>query len=229
MRNACLLLTVLSLLSLIAVAQNSNTPWWELYGGYQYTRAETGQVQDAVNLITDSNVPPLPRVDVGRHQNLNGWNVSLQENPASWWGGIIDFSGTYASKDVNLTQAAIAAGLIPPGSTATARIKPSLYTFAGGPQFTFRRKSIQPFVRIMVGCALARAPADLLVNKAVVLNSPEESNAAVALIGGGGADYVWKDYLSFRAAADYVRTYLFSETQNNFRISVGVNFRIGKK
>ena len=227
MRNACLLLVVLSLLSVLAVAQNTNTPWWELYGGYQYTRADTGQVQDALNLITDGN--GLPRVDFGRHQNMNGWNVSLQENSASWWGGVLDFSGTYATKDVDLTQIAIQAGLIPPGSTATARLKPSAYTFAGGPQFTYRRKKIQPFVRIMFGGARARARADLLVNKAVVFISPEESDTAFALIGGGGADYIWKDHLSFRAAADYVRTYLFSETQSNIRISVGVNFRIGKK
>jgi opacity protein-like surface antigen len=224
MQKAAPLLLVLSFFS---IAHAQSTPWWELFGGYQYLHADTGQAQDALDLITDSN--GLPHVDVGRHQNLNGWNVSLQENKASWWGGIIDFSGTYATKDVDLTQAAIAAGLISPGSTASARIKPSAYTFAGGPQFTYRMKRIQPFGRIMFGGAHARARADLLVDKAVVFISPEESDTGFALIGGGGADYVWKDYLSVRAAADYVRTYLFSETQSNLRISVGVTFRIGRK
>jgi hypothetical protein len=224
MRKAAL---VLVLSSFFSVAHAQSTPWWELFGGYQYTRADTGQAQDALNLITDGN--GLPHVEVGRHQNLNGWNVSLQENKTNWWGGIIDFSGTYATKDVDVTQIARAAGLIPPDSTATARIKPSAYTFAGGPQFTYRSKKIQPFGRIMFGGAYARARASLLVDKAVVFTSPEETDTAFVLIGGGGADYVWKDYLSIRAVADYVRTYLFNETQNNIRISAGVNFRIGRK
>ncbi|MBZ5654969.1 MAG: outer membrane beta-barrel protein [Acidobacteriia bacterium] len=225
MREASLLFFVLIFLSAAALAQS--TPWWELYGGYQYTRADTSAAQDEVNLITDSN--GLPHVDIGRHQNMNGWNVSLQENKASWWGGVVDFSGSYKSKDVDLTQIALAAGLIQPGQTATARLKPSVYTFAGGPQFAYRRKRIQPFARMMFGVAHARARADLLVNKAIVLTSPEQTDTAFALIGGGGADYVWKDSLAFRVVGDYVRTYLFSETQSNFRISVGVNFRIGRK
>jgi hypothetical protein len=112
MRNTYLLLIVLSLLTVPALAQNTNTPWWELYGGYQYARADTGAAQDAVNLITGSN--GLPHVDFGRHQNLSGWNVSLQENKASWWGGVVDFSGSYQNKDVDLTQVAIAAVTCPP-------------------------------------------------------------------------------------------------------------------
>jgi opacity protein-like surface antigen len=217
------LLLVFALLSTVAVAQNT-TPSWELYGGYQFTRIDTGAVQDAVNLITTTEA--VAPIDVGRRLNMNGWNVSLAENKASWWGGVIDFSGSYKSKNIDLTQDAIGAGLIPQGDTATARLKPSVYTFTGGPQFAYRKKQIQPFVRMMFGAAYTRVTGDLLVNKGIIFVAPTQTDTAFALIGGGGVDYVWKDYVAFRAAGDYVRTQFFSETQNNFRISAGVVFRI---
>jgi hypothetical protein len=50
-----------------------------------------------------------------------------------------------------------------------------------------------------------------------------------ALIGGGGVDYVWKPYLAFRVASDYMRTYLFNEHQGNLRMTAGLSFRLGKK
>jgi hypothetical protein len=225
MRKPALLFLTLSMSFPLASAQS--TPWWELYGAYQYTRADTGDAQNALNLVTTSN--GLPQIEIGSRQNLNGWNVSLQENAASWWGGIIDISGTYETKRIDLTQAALAAGVIAPGQTAAAKLKPSLYTYAGGPQFTYRAKQIQPFVRLMLGGAEVRGRSDFLVNNAVVSMTRELSENGFALIAGGGADYVWKDFLSFRVAGDYVRTYLFSETQKNFRVSAGLNFRIGRK
>jgi hypothetical protein len=203
-----------------------NIQQWELYSAYQYTRADTGQAQDALNLITTTN--SLPPINIGRHQSLNGWNVSLQENKARWWGGIVDFSGTYGTKNIDLTEIFQKGGLVPPGVTVTERVKPSIYTFAGGPQFTYRRSKIQPFTRIMFGAALSRQGSNLLYDQAIVSSTPAASVTAFALIAGGGADYVWKPFVSFRAAGDLVRTYFANEKQNNIRISIGVNFRIGR-
>jgi hypothetical protein len=225
MRKACLFL--LALTSLSALAHCQNTPQWELFGGGQYTNADTGALQDEVNAVTQSY--GLPPVDIGRHQNGYGWNFSLQENSKSWWGGVFDLSGSYETKNIDLTQQLVAGGIIPPGSTANLRAKPSAYTFAFGPQFTYRPKRIQPFVRIMFGAAHARETAALFVNKALFFTAPKETDTAFAFFGGGGTDYVLKDYLSLRVVGDYVRTYLFNDTQNNFRVSVGLNFRIGRK
>ena len=72
MRNSCVLLVALFLLSATAVAQN--TPWWELYGGYQFTRADIGAAQDAANAATTA--AGLPGLDVGRNLNMKGWNAS---------------------------------------------------------------------------------------------------------------------------------------------------------
>jgi predicted porin len=39
---------------------------------------------------------------------------------------------------------------------------------------------------------------------------------------GGGVDYFFNPRLSFRGEADYVLTRLYSGTQNNFQIGVGL-------
>jgi hypothetical protein len=186
-----------------------DTPQWELYGAYQYLRT-------------------LPPKDAGPAENLNGWNVSLQENKASWWGGVVDFSGSYGTQNIDLTQTYQSVGLAPPGVTVTERIKPQLYTFAGGPQFTYRAHKVQPFARVMAGAALVRQGSEVFYNNALISSSPAANQTAFALIAGGGADYVWKRYLSFRAAGDLMRTFFSNGHQNDLRISVGVNFRIGQ-
>ena len=42
-----------------------------------------------------------------------------------------------------------------------------------------------------------------------------------ALQAGGGADLVWNQRISLRGEADYVRTMLYSSSQNNFQIGLG--------
>jgi hypothetical protein len=133
------------LFSVVAFAQN--TPQWELFTGYQFTRTDIGAFQDLANSLT---VPAnLPNIDVGRNLNVNGGNLSLQENRTGWWGGMVDFSGSYASKHIDLSQVAQAAGFVPPGTTVIATFRPTIYTITGGPQFTYRKhERMQPFARL---------------------------------------------------------------------------------
>jgi hypothetical protein len=222
------LLLVVSLLPTVAIAQN--TPWFEVYGGYQFTHADVGRVQDLADSLT---VPAgVPRINVGRNVNMNGFDVSLQENSASWWGGIVDISGSYGTKNIDFSQTAQALGLVPPATSVIAKFQPTFYTATGGPQFTYRKSAhIQPFARIMFGISRSDLQPDSFTGAALATFVPtfKTKDNAFALIGGGGVDYVWKDYVGFRLTGDYIRTYLFNETQNNFRISAGVDFRIGHK
>ena len=48
-----------------------------------------------------------------------------------------------------------------------------------------------------------------------------QSKNGFALQLGGGADWRYTERLSFRAEADYVRTMLYSDSQNNFQIGIG--------
>lgn len=226
MRNTCLLLSAALLLTTVAFGQG--TPEWELYTGYQYNHISISAAQNLADSLT---LPfALPRVDVGRSLNANGGNVSLQENENDWFGGIIDFSGSYANKRVDLSQVAVALGFTPP---VIAHFRPTFYTIAGGPQFTYRKggRKIQPFTRVMFGAAHSDLGPDSTVKTALDLLAPsfKTSSTSFALIGGVGADYTWKKCVSFRLAGDYMRSYLFNEHQGNFRVSAGLDFRIGSK
>jgi len=219
MKKALLLSVVLFVTCQFSPAQDQ--PRWELFAGYQYTRLDTHDVQKSLDLVTSSS--GLPPLDLGNHLNLNGWNVSLQENPLNWIGLIFDVGGSYGKKDVNLAPIL----LLPPGTTEVIRLKPSFYTYAGGPQFTYRKNSrFQPFGRVLLGLAYARASGNVLVDGLPTLTSDlTQHQIAFDFTAGGGIDYHFQKHWAARVSADYIRTYFQSLNQNNARVSVGLTYR----
>ena len=243
-------LVSLAVLALPSLAQSNTpeTPRFDLFAGYQYTHVGIGAAQDGLNSLTDPL--NLPRIDLGRSLSLNGGNLSFQENKNSWFGGVVDFSGSMTNKKVDLSQVAQALGLVRPGTTVTAGFKPTLYTITGGPQFTYRKhEHFQPFARVLLGLARAdlapNSTTSAAINSATTsLGLPhfQTTRNSFAFMGGVGTDYVLKRWLALRASADYQRTYLFSsirvplpnlpdfhlpdEHQGSFRISAGVSFRL---
>ncbi len=153
-----------------------------------------------------------------------GWNFSAQENLNSWFGGVIDFSGGYGSRSVTLRQTG--------GTQRVSTFNPALFTMGGGPQFAYRRADrVQPFVRMIIAAAYTNLNPDQNTTSILSGTSPSSatSDTGLALMFGGGVDYRMKSYSSFRLAADYVHTFTFNESNNNVRVSAGINFCIGKK
>ena len=184
-------------------------------------------MQDLADSLTVAN--GLPRINVGRTLNMEGFNVSLQENAASWWGGVLDLSGSFKTKNIDLSQVAQSLGLVPAGTRVVAGFRPAFYTFGFGPQFTYRKMSkIQPFARFMIGGAHSDLQPDSFVHAArdAFGAGVNTSSTSFAFIGGGGVDYVWKRYVAFRAVGDYIHSSLFKDAQDNFRMSGGIVFRI---
>jgi hypothetical protein len=218
--GSCLEVLIFLSLSIIGVAQN--TPDWELYGGFQFANYHTAQIQTVVNSLDSATGSATPKVNT--HSNMIGWNFSVQQNVNSWFSGIIDFSGGYGNTNVTFRQA---------GQTRTpTSLQPTLFTMGGGPQFTYRGNTrIQPFFRMI--CAAAYANLNPDANSTNVLGtifpSPSTSETAFALLFGGGFDYRLKHYSSFRIAGDYLHSFVFNQSESNFRISAGVNFQIGNK
>ena len=156
---------------------------------------------------------------------MKGFNVSLQENSASWWRRVLDLSGSFTTKNVDLSQVAQSLGLVPPGTRVVAGFRPAFYTFTFGPQFTYRKLSkIQPFARITFGGAHPDLEPDSLVRAARNAFAPRinTSSTAFAIVGGGGVDYVWKHYVAFRVVGYYIHSSLFKDAQDNFRVSGGL-------
>ena len=84
-----------------------------------------------------------------------------------------------------------------------------LYTVGGRINGGSMRRRLVPWGHVLVGGAH--------LNPQVA----HESKNGFALQLGGGADWRFRDRLSFRGEADYVRTQLYSSSQNNFQIGVG--------
>lgn len=217
MKHLCYCFFIAWLSALTAMAQE--TPWWEFHASYQFTAYQTGQMQDVVTSI--SQPAGLATASVGRHLNMNGWDLSVQENSTSWFGGIIDFSGGYASRNVTLSEAG--------GKNVSAKFSPALFTIGGGPQFTYRKNDrIQPFARVICAAAYSNLNPSKSVSDALASTaaSVSTSDTGLAIIGGGGLDYRLKNYAYFRVAGDYIHTSVFGEGENNFRVTVGITLRL---
>lgn len=220
---------LLILLPLAALAQNA--PAFEISAGYQYLRADTNGAQKLADSLTNSFTPPLPRINVGSGLAMNGGNFEVEANAKSWWGGMFDFGGSYGNRHVDLSQVAASLDLVPPGTPVIAIFRPHVLTFTGGPQFHYRKhERVQPFARILLGGAHADLGPDAVTQQVlnIVVPTFRTSRNSFAGIAGGGVDYVWKPYVGFRFAGDYVRTYLFDGHQSNLRVTAGVNFRFGQ-
>jgi opacity protein-like surface antigen len=214
------LLVATTLLSgLSAAAQN--TPAGEVYGGYQFTRIDTHAVQDELNL-EHTLVPSVPLINFGTYQNLNGWNFGGQENTNSWFGGVVDVSVNYGTRNINATSVG--------GVSISTRTKLRSYSFTGGPQFTLRRSSrFQPFARALFGGAWYNDSTSIVANNVQLTSDLKESDKSLAIGGGAGTDMSLSRSLGIRIAVDYIRTFLFNDAQNDYRASVGLVYRFGNK
>ena len=209
---------LVTILVTCVVSNAQDYPHWQIYGGYQYSPIDTHAVQDIYNLDHTLN-PTTPLFNFGSRQDLSGWNFGGQENANSWFGFVIDISGNYGTNNINLVTV--------DGVSIVARTKLRAYTFMGGPQFALRRNSrLQPFARALFGGAWFSDSENVLANNVPLFAESMESDSSVALGGGGGIDVLFSRRVGLRVAADYIRSYVFSNTQNNYRASVGLIFRL---
>ncbi len=144
----------------------------------------------------------------------NGWNVSLDHNFKNWIGITGDLSGTYGNQGVNG--------------------KSQIYTFMAGPRiypFGHRHKLI-PYGQVLFGAGYDRLTFPL--------NSgfPETTftSTAFAWMGGGGVQVKIKPSWAIRLFEfDYEKTRFSNypnqstNTQANYRISVGLVYHIGER
>lgn len=211
-------LVLLAVIFLSMAASGQDNPQWELFGGVQYTRFNTGTAQNSLNLA--SELLGLPALSLGSRLNLTGWNVSAQENKNAWLGGVVDFSGNYITKDLLIFQA--------PGTTDSLRDRIRFYTFMAGPQVTMRRSArIQPFARALMGGARLKVEVTELVNGAPASAALAGGETGFAMGGGGGIDFHVSHRIAARVAGDYIRPYLGGESEGHLRIAGGLAFRIG--
>lgn len=212
------------MLACTTMAAAQNTPEWELFGGAQYMRFDTTQIQSQINKSTFQF--GLAPINLSNHLNLTGWNVTVQQNSNHWFGGVVDFSGNYTTSNNRTIPAVVFQFPVP---TVTVNNLIRFYTFMAGPQFTLRKSSrLQPFGRVMFGGAHQRVESSASQNG--IPASVVSTNTGFAFGPGGGIDLRVSNHLAIRSTADYIRAYLGeAEPGNHIRVSVGMDFQIESK
>jgi opacity protein-like surface antigen len=168
----------------------------EIFGGYSYLRAD------------DCDDNSGPNCDGGI--DLQGFNVSFNQNFTKWIGLKTDISGHYG--DVTLIPGSPKADL-------------NAYLFLVGPQVTFPKfERVRPFAHVLFGVTRVSLTQFPIGGRTTIRDS------AFTLAVGGGADLKLTDVVAIRLfQTDYVLTRFDDTTQNNFRASTGVVLRFGEK
>lgn len=142
-----------------------------------------------------------------------GWNADANVPILQWLGIVADFSGVYDSQSAVLNVG---------GSSVSSSASATIYTYGGGPQLTYRRHSIQPFARFVVGNA--RLAGSAVVSSAFGSASGSASVGAFFLAPGGGADFRITHNVWLHGGADYFRTQKYGVTLSAVRAFAGVTF-----
>ncbi len=138
--------------------------------------------------------------------NLQGWEASLEGKLLPWVGIVADFSGHYGSENAPAQT---------PNGVFSANVTGHELEVMFGPRLSVAVGKFTPFAEIMGGVAH--------MSTGGTFSGPSSTSFATAV--GGGLDYRVFRPLALRIEGDYITTRLFSNTQNNLRLSTGVVLR----
>jgi len=149
---------------------------------------------------------------VGYYVDMTGWNASGVYNIRRWAGAQIEASGDYGKK--------------------AYFGKSSVYTLLVGPQlFPFRHHKITPWGHFLFGEGYYRNSIPAFGGFQSQLNS----DIAFVWEAGAGIDVNYKEHWGFRVpqfdyvATRFLRTQANQPAQADYRLSVGIIYRIGKR
>jgi opacity protein-like surface antigen len=204
-----ILVVLAACLCFAGVAMAQDTPVVDLFGGYTFIHFNGGSgvvssVSGATTTLTS---------------NINGGSGSVAYNVNKWFGLAADFGGS------EITTANLS-GL------PSVNVSSTLFTYLFGPRVSYRGwKTFTPFAQVLVG----GAHVSNITSKGVRIAKAEN---AFAMTAGGGLDWNVTKVIAVRVVqAEYLLTRFTdpfsltgaSGTQNNFRLSAGIVFRLGSK
>ncbi len=218
-----LFLTLIAISSVIAFGQDDYKKG-EVFVGYSNGQIDTG--------IDSGDIPGDP---IDKRQNFNGFEVSGVYNVSRYVGLKADVSGTYRSDNFGFSTFA-GTGTVPNGTVGTGTVsfdaKSSLYNVLGGVQIkdNSSEAKFKPFAHALVGAGITRVKIENVNCSAgidcssIFLSDDSQTGLAGAI--GGGIEIKLSNRIDLRAIQfDYNPVRIDGDTQNNFRIGVGLVFK----
>ncbi len=141
----------------------------------------------------------------GNTVNLNGWEGSLEGKFLPWIGVVADFGATYGSNNL------FPVITCPIGGCGPQNHDVKRYTVLFGPRVSVPVGKFTPFAQALFGAGHA--------------NQSGSTDTSFATALGGGLDYRLFHGLALRLQGDDVHTRFFGGTQDNLRISAGIDIR----
>jgi hypothetical protein len=140
-----------------------------------------------------------------RNTHLDGFAFAATENLNRWFGGTLEVSGHYGDVEAG-----------------TVTTRQAVHSLLYGPRFFYRTRWITPFTHVLVGIAHASAK--------VTPVGPHASAFSFGVAAGGGVDVNVGKMLSVRPLqVDYFRANTLAASDNGYRASAGVVFRLGEQ
>ena len=123
----------------------------------------------------------------------------------------LNSSLAYFVKDSLAIEGAVTSAFAPPVFLSNENVK--YVGYGGGPKYVFGHDALQPWVHLLVG------------GIHIVPQTALGSQNGFEMVAGGGADYAFTSSLAVRLEADYVRSYVFKQSQNFGQATLGLVYR----
>jgi hypothetical protein len=159
---------------------------------------------------------PVPSVrDIDRQDRWQiGLGVALVRFRSSVYVATavgLNSSLAYFVKDSLAIEGAVTSAFAPPVFLSNENVK--YVGYGGGPKYVFGHDALQPWVHLLVG------------GIHIVPQTAFGSQNGFEMVAGGGADYAFTSSLAVRLEADYVRSYVFKQSQNFGQATLGLVYR----
>ena len=195
MYRSFLLFSLVVSLTVLVAAQDKDKRF-EVFAGYSYMRIDDHKSNNPIDHVG----------------SLNGFEVAVTGFITKRFGITGDFSTGFAGGTEAVTGGSL-------------RFSSSNFSFYAGPHYRFTNSSrVTPFVHALAGASNNRFNYDFTPTTGGLAHVSQSSTDFAMALGGGLDVRVHKRVKIRLFQIDYNPSWLFDQTQHNFRIGVGIVF-----
>ncbi len=164
------------------------------------------------------NAAPAPVPSVRDIDRTDRWQIGLGVALVRFRSSVyvatavgLNASVAYFVKDSLAIEGAVTSAFAPAVFLSNENVK--YVGYGGGPKYVFGHDALQPWVHFLAG------------GMHIVPQTAFGSQNGFEMVAGAGADYAFTSSLAVRLEADYVRSYVFKQSQNFGQATLGLVYR----